>query len=265
MHGTSVTACGRLLVVLVIVLGFWSLPAQAGTKFKLVPSEDEANFGRRVALDGDTVVVSAEGPGSVVKPPAGAVYVFVKSQASWVQQAKLTGDPNWPYFGDSISISGDNLIVSAWGHAYVFHRSGMTWSKQATLVPTKKPDSKKPLGEFDAAEVAISGDYAVVAPIGAKEAQVYHRSGAVWSKQAELSVDCVTSVAIDGDYILVGCVWGSARVFRRFGGLWLFRSGGTGLASARRSTARWAGPCTFSRRTGPLGRRPSSTRPRRST
>jgi FG-GAP repeat len=228
MRGTSVTACGRLLVALVIALGFSSLPAQAGTKFKLVPSEDEVNFGVGVALDGDTVVVAAEGPGSVVKPHAGAVYVFVKSQAGWVQQAKLTGDPNVPYFGYSISISGDNLIVSAGGHAYVFHRSGMTWSKQATLFPTKKPHPEQAL--FDAPEVAISGDYAVVAPIGG-EAHVYHRSGAVWSKQAELSLtNCVsvTKIAIDGDYILVGCLLAPARVFRRFGGLWLFQATLTG-------------------------------------
>ena len=82
MRGTSVTACGRLLVALVIALGFSSLSAQAGTKFKLVPAEDEDNFGERVALDGDTVVVSVAGIGTKDKPPAGAVYVFVKSQAS---------------------------------------------------------------------------------------------------------------------------------------------------------------------------------------
>ena len=75
----------------------------------------------------------------------GSAYVFVRSGTTWSQQAKLTaadgaaGDE----FGCSVAISGDTAVVGArydavganadQGSAYVFVRSGTTWSQQAKL------------------------------------------------------------------------------------------------------------------------------------
>src|SRR5207244_3955354 len=59
-----------------------------------------ANFGRSVAISGDTVVVGADGESSsttgvngdqsdISAPGAGAAYVFVRDGATWTQQAYL--------------------------------------------------------------------------------------------------------------------------------------------------------------------------------
>jgi hypothetical protein len=102
-------------------------------------------FGVTVGIDGDTIIVGAPThalPGHVVP---GAVYVFVRSNGAWTQQAKLTaadgaaGDD----FGTFVGISGDTVAVTApskqvganecQGAVYVFARSGDTWTHQATL------------------------------------------------------------------------------------------------------------------------------------
>ena len=48
-------------------------------------------------------------------PNAGAAYVFVRSGASWSQQAYLkasnTGSDDW--FGNSVAVSGDTVVVGA--------------------------------------------------------------------------------------------------------------------------------------------------------
>ncbi len=87
---------------------------------------------------------------------SGAVYIFIRSGTTWSQQAYLkasnTGAGDW--FGSAVAVSGDTLVVGARfedsnatgvngdqadnsvndsGAAYVFVRSGTTWSQQAYL------------------------------------------------------------------------------------------------------------------------------------
>jgi hypothetical protein len=71
----------------------------------------------------------------------GAVYVFVRNGATWVQQARMSvgnlfnSGNDW--FGYAVAISGDELVVGApqslRGKAYVFERSGSVWSKTGDL------------------------------------------------------------------------------------------------------------------------------------
>ena len=88
------------------------------------------------------------------------MYVFVRNGTSWSQQAYLkpaavgtTQANDW--FGYSVAISGDTVVVGAHeedssttginstpnetgtasGAAYVFVRNGTTWSQQAYLKP----------------------------------------------------------------------------------------------------------------------------------
>jgi hypothetical protein len=96
-------------------------------------------FGQSVALSGSTALVGAD-------TSPGSAYVFVRSGTTWSQQAKLTaadasaGDA----FGASVALSsttasGTTAVVGATnknesiGAAYVFVRSGTTWSQQAEL------------------------------------------------------------------------------------------------------------------------------------
>ncbi len=216
----------------------WS--QQAYLKASQVTANDQ--FGFSVAISGDTVVVganledgSATGVNGVVNelaPDAGAAYVFVRSGTTWSQQAYLktsqvtAGD----LFGTSVAVAGDTVVVGATledgsatgvngsvdelasgaGAAYVFVRSGTTWSQQARLKA-----SQARANDYFGRSVASSGDTVVVgAPeengsatgvngtlderalaAGAGAAYVFVRNGTTWSQEAYLKPAAVgTSV-----------------------------------------------------------------------
>jgi hypothetical protein len=207
-----------------------STPAQA----QLVPTNAGAGdgFGNAVAVAGQTVVVGADHENG----GAGAVYVFVLSGNTWVQQAVLTGSDatTSAAFGTSLAISGDTVVVGAPGQvvnsgdapgaAYVFTRSGDSWSQQAELSVPNAPM----LGIFGK-QVAVSGHTAIVlanpqtsnfnAP-GFGAAFVFVQSGNSWSQQAELAnAASLGSVAIEGDTALIGSA-GNVFVYVRSGNTW---------------------------------------------
>nr|WP_315474142.1 FG-GAP repeat protein [uncultured Rhodoferax sp.] len=233
------------------------------------PNADSADFfGYRVAISDDTIVVSpyAEDSNQTTITngatastdnsafAAGAAYVFVRSGTSWSQQAYLKA-PNAganDYFGYSAAISGNTIVVgalnedsnqatitngstassdnsaSAAGAAYVFVRSGSSWSQQAYL----KASNAEAIDQFGIS-VAISGDTIVVGATSegsnqttitngssasadnsasnAGAAYVFVRSGTSWSQQAYLKASNAeaddqfgTSVAISGSTLVVG-------------------------------------------------------------
>ncbi len=197
-------------------------------------------FGIAVAISGDTIVVGAQGESSAATgingnqadnsaANAGAVYVFVRNGTTWTQQAylKASNTNAQDFFGRSVAISGNTLVVGAIGEAsaatgingnqldnsapesgatYVFVRNGTTWTQQAYLKSSQAGDT-----HFGFA-VAISGDTAVVGdedPTGA--AYVFVRSGTTWTQQARLTASNADAgdffgmaVAISGDTVLVG-------------------------------------------------------------
>ena len=121
-------------------------------------------LGCSVAVSGDTALVGA--PNHAV---GGTAYVFVYSGGVWTQQAELIASDGaaGDYFGSSVSISGDSALVGASGHAvggnayqgaaYVFVRSGSTWTQRAELTAADGAAWDN-LGS----SVAISGDTALV-------------------------------------------------------------------------------------------------------
>ena len=113
-------------------------------------------------------------------PNAGAAYVFVRNGTTWTQQAylKASNTEAFDRFGIRAAISGDTAVIGAIGEdsaatgingnqsdnsatdagaAYVFVRSGSTWTQQAYLKASNA-------GAFDdfGYSVAISGDTAVI-------------------------------------------------------------------------------------------------------
>ncbi len=220
--------------------GVWSQQA------KLV-ADDAASgdaFGTSVALSGDTALIGASLDDFVGNADAGSAYVFVRSGGVWSQQAKLAaGDAN-DRFGSAVALSGDTALVGAprdsvagggslAGRAYVFVRSGTTWSEQTSLNASDPGAS-----DYFGSEVALSGDTALVGAwsddhaggVDAGSAYVFARSGAVWSQEAKLVADAAagdhfgSAVAVSGDTALVGspAASGSGRayVFVRSSGVW---------------------------------------------
>jgi hypothetical protein len=151
-------------------------------------------FGWAVAVSGDTMAIGAPLEGSAATgingnqdddtaPDSGAVYVFVRSGTTWVQQAflKASNTERYDDFGSAIALSGDTLAVGAFreqgaavgingdqtnglihdaGAVYVFVRSGETWTQQAYI---KASNTHAPM--CFGASVALWGDtLAVGAP-----------------------------------------------------------------------------------------------------
>ena len=99
---------------------------------------------------------------------SGSAYVFTRSGTTWSQQAKLTAnDPAFfDEFGFSVAISGNSIVVSAYGDddggnsvgsAYVFTRSGTSWTQQARLTANDAAED-----DNFGVSVAISDDTIVV-------------------------------------------------------------------------------------------------------
>ena len=202
-------------------------------------TKERDGFGFDVALSRDTAVV-----GSL----AGAAYVFNRSGGVWTEQAKLTGGDGdiESGFGGAVGISGDTAVVGATtddvgvtidqGSAYVFTRTGSTWTQQARLVAA----DGSPRDAFGGS-VNVFRDTVVV---GAPEkltglnpvqgaAYVFVRTGAAWTQQAKLSVPAPhgdagdmfgRSVATNGDAVVVGAHFdedgGAVYVFNRGAGTW---------------------------------------------
>ncbi|MCH8987788.1 MAG: hypothetical protein IIA92_03175 [Chloroflexi bacterium] len=104
------------------------------------------NFGRSVALSGDTLAVGAPGD-SDKGADTGAAYVFVRTDGVWAEQAKLTASDGatTDNFGWSVSVSGDTVAAGAFGDiakgidagsVYIYNRSGTSWAEQANLTAT---------------------------------------------------------------------------------------------------------------------------------
>src|SRR5262245_23070998 len=203
-------------------------------------------FGFSISVSGDTAVVGAFGEDGGARgvtmnwglnnaPDSGAVYVFVRDGTNWSQQAYIkasnTGIEDW--FGISVSISGDTLVVGAphedsaatgvgtgglnnnapnSGAAYVFVRNGTTWSQQAYV----KASNTETFDEFGTS-VAISGDTAVIGAYhegsdatgvngtqtnnnadDSGAAYVFVRTGTSWSQQAYLKASNTNATDVFG-------------------------------------------------------------------
>ena len=181
-------------------------------------------FGLAVSISGETAVVGAYGDDDD-GVDSGSAYVFVRSGTNWSQQAKLTASDAivQQTFGTSVAVSGDTAVIGAplddaggifSGAAYVFVRSGTSWSEQAKLTAS----DANPSAWFGRA-VAISGDKIIVgailedtdSPHSSGAAYLFGRSGAMWSQQAKLTASDAaaldqlgTAVAISGNTAIAG-------------------------------------------------------------
>ena len=159
----------------------WSTATQVGPSASL--GNLNPNFGFSFALGGNTLVVGA--PSNYdCGPPAdcvgeGTAFVFVRDgTGKWSQQAylKASNAKKNAAFGTSVGISGDAIIVGSpfetscsggsgvcdnSGAAYIFTRSGITWSEFAIL-KAKISDAFDWFGM----SVAISGPRVVIGATG---------------------------------------------------------------------------------------------------
>jgi hypothetical protein len=212
----------------------------------------DSSFGFSVAVSGNTAVVGD--PYYYLDSEKGVAFVFVRSGGTWIQQVMLTASDGeaYDYFGQSVAISGGTVVVGAPDHrvggnvaqgaAYVFARSGTTWSQQAELTA-----SDGAWLEWFGDPIAVSGGTVVVGASwrglgyspSSGAAYVFVHSGGEWSQQAKLTAsgECCgdefgESVAVSGNTVVVGAPRhppylpyygtgpGAAYVFVRSGTTW---------------------------------------------
>ena len=221
-------------------------------------TESGDRFGQAVSISGETVVVSAlfedsnasgvngnQASNSALE--AGAAYVFVRDGTAWSQQAYLKAsntDAN-DFFGLAVAISGDMALIGApqedshatgvdgdqasnaamaAGAAYLFVRSGTTWSQLSYLKASNTGS-----GDQFGASVALSDGTALVgAPtesssargpygdptsnsaFGAGAIYVFTRRGGAWEQayvkasNTDANDQFGYSVAIAGQFALGG-------------------------------------------------------------
>ncbi len=184
-------------------------------------------FGCSVALDGARLAVGARKYPSGAKPGAGAVYIFDRSEEegwseTWRVEATEPGE--YDYFGCSVALDGDELLVGASdsdpkgsksGSAYVFGRdysNGYAWVQERLLVANDGASSDQ-LGSF----VALCNGVAAAGAPGAGDAgAVYifgrHSGGSnLWGQVDKLLPTPIPSgatfgqsIALDGDFLVSG-------------------------------------------------------------
>jgi len=239
-------ATGRIVLVIDDADARYPLaidPLVWGQQAKLRPADPTAvdGFGVSAVMGSEFAVIGADGFGpGCTTCKQGAVYSFVRTGGSWAQESKLTapapdGAGN-DTFGGSLALSGDTLVVGArgvaakQGGAYVYLRSGSTWTLQAKLKATDAA-----AGDGFGTRVAIEGDTAIVGAYSKNTYQgaayVFVRSGTTWTQQAKLTASDGASndyfggsVALNGDTAIVGAVSkgykGQAYAFVRSGTTW---------------------------------------------
>jgi len=192
------------------------------------------NFGYCVDIDGDYAIVSSFADNVY----AGSAYIFNYDGLDWNEQQKITASDaeSNDCFG-RVSIDEDYAVVGAYGDnlnsgsAYVFKRSGTSWTEQQKLTA-----SDSAADDYFGISTDIDVDYAVVGAYYKNNQQgavyVFKRSGSSWSQQQKLTASDGNlgdhfgiCVSIDGDYILIGAEGddnekGAAYIFKLSGSSW---------------------------------------------
>ena len=201
-------------------------------------------FSVALAADGNTAIVG----GAVDASGKGAVWIFTRSGSTWAQQGtKLVASDRVgnAWFGKSVSLSadGNTALVGGYndnanaGAAWIFTRSGSTWTQQGSkLVGT---------GAIGAAQqgtyVSLSADGTIAAIGGAGDDSnkgatwIFTRSGSTWTQQGNKLVGTGAvgaskqgqSVALSADAttLLIGGInatsnVSNAWVYTRSGATW---------------------------------------------
>jgi hypothetical protein len=204
--------------------------------------QGEVHFGGSVALsaDGATALVGGTGDAGY----AGAAWVFTRSESGWSQQgAKLAGggESGTGRFGYRVALSGDGSTALIGGRgdngnlgaAWMFARSGSTWSEQGPKLVGPAEENE----EFGYS-VALSSD-GNVAIVGAPRADgaqgaawLYQRRGTSWSEpavalqasgeQGNASYGASVALSSDAQTALVGGPSETGAKGTRPGAVWAF-------------------------------------------
>ena len=210
-------------------------------KQKLVPSDGSANdqFGRSVAIEGNTIVV-----GSYYDDGTGSAYVFARLGSVWTQQQKLIAPDaaSGDRFGCSAAIDNNIIVIGAYGDdsqtgsAYVFTRTGSTWSFQQKLSDAQPGDNFGYSVAIDNNTIIIGApnhshsefDYAGSAYVFTRSEQSWSQQAVLWASDPAYRDHFGFSVALDGNSAVIGAYEGGVDVITKAGAAYAFAKTDTG-------------------------------------
>lgn len=157
------------------ITGQWVNTFNLTVPYNIPLTEDDFQFGKSVAIEGDTIVVSAPSellPGSLGR---GAVYVYERqADNTWQQVQRLEAENNtniYRQFGYSVDLSGDFLIVSdptyrdypVDGIVFVYKRQANgVWELVDELVSGHLDDHDYYKNNYFGASISIDGNLLAV-------------------------------------------------------------------------------------------------------
>jgi hypothetical protein len=252
--GTALAVSGDLAVIGAVVANSNSSAAYVyrhngsswvfEAKLTAYQGQNGTQPGAAIAVSGDTVLIGARFD-EEFEGGSGAAYVFRYNGTSWAQEAKLKAAPpdHNAQFGLSVAIDGDLALIGAPYHnelpcsddpgaAYVFRRSGTTWSQEAKLSPPGTPDAYAEFGY----SVSIAGNAALVGArreddLGA--AYLYRHDGAHWWPEARLQFEGDADlndrfgnpVILTGELVIISAT-GDDDIANASGAVYVFRFNG---------------------------------------
>lgn len=198
-------------------------------------------FGTSVAISGNYIVVGAHqedenASGSATVSNSGSAYVYKNNSGTWSFQQKIVASDRFTddFFGQSVTIDGQYIIVGAWsedenvaggatiaqaGSAYIFKNTADVWAQTQKIVA-----SDRAAADYFGWSVSISGNYAVIGAYTEDEnvggsgtmseagsAYIFLNTAGTFSQvQKIVPTDRAASdffgysVDIDGSYLIVG-------------------------------------------------------------
>ena len=218
-----------------------TLQAQFETKLTASDPGRDDFFGEAVAISGDYIVVGVRTSDDRNRTNTGAAYVFKRIDGQWQEVQKLVASDGSErdFFGESVAIDGDRILVGAlgvrgrcpagvnfntcnFGAVYAFERIDGQWQQVQKLEPPN-PVFVDPGGASSSSvgfgwEVALDGDRAVIGSpqdgqvdIQAGAAYFYVRENGEWVPEQKLlprsglfASFFGTTIGLDGDRLIVG-------------------------------------------------------------
>lgn len=156
-------------------------------------------LGASVAIDGDTLMASANSN----------VVVYARTGTNWLLQ-QVIPIPNGGSSGglglpnNTVSLSGNTAVIGApiGNAAYVYTRTGSTWTLSQQLVPAIGP-----VGDGYGYAVSIFGSRIYVgAPLGSDGVHIFENIGGTWTDIQSVTAPSIPNITASefGDPIAVG-------------------------------------------------------------
>ncbi|MEK8019253.1 MAG: thrombospondin type 3 repeat-containing protein [Candidatus Parabeggiatoa sp.] len=217
-------------------------------------------LGYSVAISGDTVVIGAP-YNDDNESNSGSVYLFIKPRNGWATtstyHAKLIASDGATndYFGDTVAISDDTVVVGAYGDddkgiksgaVYVFVKPADGWIITETYYENAKlTASDGAAGDSFGKSIAISGDTVAVGAYkdddkgsNSGSAYVFVKPNSGWATTSIFNAKLTAetgyfgySIAISGETVAVGAYNDSPRGASSSGSVYMFVKPSSGWAT----------------------------------